>query len=855
MDDATLSIREMAEAMPHMVWAARPNGIVDFVNRAGLELLGNAPSNGRDLWRAALHPEDRERFDEMQAQAAAEGRPYQLECRVKHRDEANYHWFLARVSPIRDGVGGIVRWLGSCAEIDEQKRLEKRLTLQGSIGRILAEADSIEAGSREILQAISETADLDTGGLWLLDRRSNQLKCTQQWQRPGLELREFAQESKNLVFEKGAGLPGRVWEGDSPVLIHDLLKDKNFPRNKVAAKEGLQAALGFPVRGERQVLGVLEFFSTGAIAPDEKFLQMLEGIGRQIGQFLERKEAECGLMEHARRLEILNRVSGVLVAERSLEKIVQAVTDGSREISGAEFGAFFYNPGGKEGKSYVLHTLSGLARERLAGPPTDPRAVFSPVFRSERAMRLADVSEDSRYEKTALYFGIRVRSYLAVPVVSQSAQTLGVLVFGHPLPGMFGEESEQMIVMLGAETAIAIDNAKLYEAAQRDLEHRRRADEASRRLATIVETSDDAILSKDLNGVIQTWNAGAQRIFGYTAEEVIGKPVTVLIPADRFDEEPEILRRLRAGERIEHYETVRQRKDGALINVSLTVSPLKNEEGKIVGASKIARDITEKKRSEKALREATERLAKVNEELEIRVQQRTASLREAIHQMEEFSYTVSHDLRAPLRAMHSYSEALLEDFSKGLPEQARHFLRRINENAIRLDKMILDVLTVSRLNRADLRLTRVPLEWLVRNLVEHYPNMQPPQVEIQIDPLLDVIGHEPSLTQAISNLLSNAVKFVPRGRIPKVHVWTEQRGEQVRLWVEDNGIGIDPKYQHRLFGMFERIHPNLHYEGTGVGLAIVRKAAERMGGSVGVESAPEKGSKFWIDLPAPQKEE
>ncbi len=251
-----------------------------------------------------------------------------------------------------------------------------------------------------------------------------------------------------------------------------------------------------------------------------------------------------------------------------------------------------------------------------------------------------------------------------------------------------------------------------------------------------------------------------------------------------------------------------------------------------------------------ARKKAQEALSKAHEELELRVVERTAKLSEAVAQMEEFSYTVSHDLRAPLRGMQAYSKVLLEDCSEILASQphAIEYLQRITNNASRLDKMALDVLTFSRVARGELHLEVVSVDRLVRELIEHYPSMRPPHAEINIAPLADVLGHEPSLTQVLSNLLTNAIKFVVPGAIPKIRIWSEKRGDEVRIWVEDDGVGIDQKYQHRLFRMFERIHPDSHYDGSGVGLAVVRKAAERMNGVVGVESDGKNGSKFWIQL-------
>jgi signal transduction histidine kinase len=238
------------------------------------------------------------------------------------------------------------------------------------------------------------------------------------------------------------------------------------------------------------------------------------------------------------------------------------------------------------------------------------------------------------------------------------------------------------------------------------------------------------------------------------------------------------------------------------------------------------------------------------EALERLVNERTASLREVMAQMEEFSYTVSHDLRAPVRAMRGYADIILQDHGWRLDRDARELLTRIVRSGARMDRLIQDLLTYSRISRRELRLEPVSLEKLVREVLQQYPDMRPDRADINVDgPLPDVIAHEPSLTQVVSNLLSNAVKFVPPNGRPQVRVSVVRRESQVRLWIEDNGIGIKPEHQSRLFGMFERVHPEKNYEGTGIGLAIVRKAVERMNGAVGVESDGVSGSRFWIELP------
>lgn len=369
----------------------------------------------------------------------------------------------------------------------------------------------------------------------------------------------------------------------------------------------------------------------------------------------------------------------------------------------------------------------------------------------------------------------------------------------------------------------------------RDITDRKRAMRANHLLSLIVESSDDAIASKDLDGIITSWNKGAERMFGYAAEEVIGKSVTILMPPERVSEEPVILERIRRGERIDHYETVRRRKDGTLFEVSLTVSPIKDVDGRVIGASKVARDITD--------------VVRAREKLERTVAERTAQLRDTVAELEAFSYSVAHDMRAPLRAMTSYARFLEQDFSEALPADAREFVRRIGRGAQRLDVLITDVLNYSKIVRGEMALQKIDVEKLTRDIIDSYPDLRESGATILVQsPIPPVMANTAALTQCISNLLSNAIKFVGPGVTPQVRIRADRQADRVRLWFEDNGIGISREGQQRIFRMFQRLNPATEFEGTGIGLTIVRKAVERMGGKVGVESEPGHGSRFWIEL-------
>jgi len=250
-----------------------------------------------------------------------------------------------------------------------------------------------------------------------------------------------------------------------------------------------------------------------------------------------------------------------------------------------------------------------------------------------------------------------------------------------------------------------------------------------------------------------------------------------------------------------------------------------------------------------AQKEIEGELEKERVSLESRVAERTAQLQTTISELEAFSYSLSHDMRAPLRAMEGYTQLLRNILAEKLGPKEIDFFGRIMASAERLDNLIQDVLQYSRVARAPLELKEIDLEKIVGHIISDYTNLQPPEADIRIQkPLSPVLGHEAFLTQCISNLLSNAVKFVAPGVRPKVTVSTKRYGDEVRICVEDNGIGIPAENQHQIFGIFQRLHAHTTYPGTGIGLAIVQKAVQRMGGRVGVESTLGKGSTFWVQL-------
>ncbi|MCG3111063.1 MAG: PAS domain S-box protein [Candidatus Manganitrophus sp. SB1] len=376
-----------------------------------------------------------------------------------------------------------------------------------------------------------------------------------------------------------------------------------------------------------------------------------------------------------------------------------------------------------------------------------------------------------------------------------------------------------------------------------DITDRKSAEEASLHLSSIVESSEDAIISKSLKGVIQSWNKGAERIFGYSAEEAIGRPVTLLIPADRISEEAEILRRINRGERIEHYETIRIRKDGKTLSISLTVSPVKDQYGRIIGVSKIARDITQRREAE---REREESLA--------REQKARSEAQEANRLRDEFLATVSHELRTPLNAIYGWTRLLrMGDADDQMYETA---LETIERNALSQARLIDDLLDVSRIiaGKFNLQVSPVDIPPVIAAVVD---TLRPAasakgiQVHTALDSSIGPVLADPDrLQQVIWNLLSNAIKFTPDAG--QVEVRLERVDPYVEVSVKDTGIGISSDFLPYVFDRFRQAEGSSirSQGGLGLGLAIVRHLVELHGGTVSAESRGNgQGATFKVKLP------
>ncbi len=367
--------------------------------------------------------------------------------------------------------------------------------------------------------------------------------------------------------------------------------------------------------------------------------------------------------------------------------------------------------------------------------------------------------------------------------------------------------------------------------------------QAARLLASIVESSDDAIISKSLDGIIQTWNRGAERLFGYRADEAVGRHISLVIPPDRIGEEDEIVAQLKAGQRIDHFETERVRSDGTRIFVSLTISPLMDDQGRVTGASKIVRDITERKRIEVERGELADNLRRA-----------AADLSETNRRKDEFLAMLAHELRNPLAPISNAVQVLRMGDAAGAT--VRDITALLERQVRLLSRLVDDLLDMSRITRGriELRKEHIALAPVVDQAVEaartsceamhHELTVSMPEEPLTLD------ADPARLVQVIGNLLNNACKFTDRGGRISLHV--ERDGEHAIIRVRDNGIGITTEQQGRVFDMFSQVDTSLERsrDGLGIGLTLVKTLAEQHGGSATVMSEGlGLGSEFVVRLP------
>lgn len=369
------------------------------------------------------------------------------------------------------------------------------------------------------------------------------------------------------------------------------------------------------------------------------------------------------------------------------------------------------------------------------------------------------------------------------------------------------------------------------------------AREFAARWQSTFDAITDAVILLNADGMIERCNRAFCALIDKPAHHVVGYSLSDVAGPTAVDQS--VYFRMLVSR---HRETIERCVNNSWY--SIAADPVVDADGQFQGGVLIISNITDRKRADEARQREQELLQREADRLEAKVHERTRALEESVKSLEGFCYTIAHDLRAPLRAVNGLTSELLDQYSPSFDAEGKHLAERITAAARRMDRLIEELLAFGRLSNQDMPRRSVDLAAAFKSaLAQHREEIKETNATVSLPTTMPRVWANPTIVEQIaSNLIGNAIKFVPKGTAPRVQVETEDREKFLRVWVKDNGIGIEPAYHQKIFGLFERLHSDKAFRGTGIGLAIVQKGVERMGGRNGVESEVGKGSSFWIEL-------
>jgi PAS domain S-box-containing protein len=871
--------RTLAESLPHLVWTSRADGPCDYLSPRWVDYTGIPEADQLGYrWLEQLHPDDRERVIAEWGEIAPRGGVFDIEFRIRRADGA-YRWFRTRAIPFRDADGRVVKWFGSNSDIDERKRAEAalregeeryRATLY-SIGDAVIATD--EGGRVKQMNPVAEKL---TG--WTESQASG---------RPLDEVFRIVNEETHAVVESPVARVLR--EGQVVGLAnHSLLIGKDGRERPIADS-------GAPIRNEKgETTGVVLVFrdqteeraAQNALKESEAFNRtIVESIPQQLflkdrnGVYLAVNPPYAASLG-CRPEQLVGKDDFAFYPTELAEKYRaddRAVVESGR-VKDIEERYI------AQGKEYWVHTIKAPVSDD-GGQVTAVLGLFEDITGRKRVEQsLKDAWDRIEEAQRAAHLGNWEFDVLNDQITgSQEFYRLfdmvpeGLSRFSQFVERLHPDDRERV----QRDVADALKQDRPYDTDYRvklsdggwrdviargrvfvdeggkplrmvgtclDITERKQAENALREqyaiLRAILQSTDSAVFSLDRQYRYTTFNDGHAATMKalYGVDIQIGASLAEYrsVPEDWQVARKNLDRALQGETFVESAfsgDEVRSRR-----YFEISHSPIRTSANEIIGASVYSRDVTERKRAEDEIR-------LLNVSLELRVRDRTAQLEESNKELEAFSYSVSHDLRAPLRAIDGFTRLLADDYAPHLDTEGKRLCSIIHENTAKMGRLIDDLLAFSRLGRAEMSLSRIDMETMANSVFHELTTPESrARIDFQVGVLPPVVADTTLMRQVWMNLLSNAIKFSSKRERAVIQVSAQQnQGENVYV-VQDNGAGFDMQYVGKLFGVFQRLHSSREFEGTGVGLALVQRVIRRHGGRVWAESEIDKGATFYFAL-------
>lgn len=785
-----LRYQALAESMPQLVWATNAKGEHLYYNRRWYEYTGLSEEESLGFgFVNALHPDDVERTLEHWRRAWSDGESYEIEYRFRRHDGV-YHWFIGRALPVRDAAGQIVEWVGTCTDIDEQKRSAEALAfLADSSGLLGASLDYEDTLTRLVWLAVPHIAD------W----------CA-------LDIREADGEVRRLAVAHVD--PQKV------ELAHELMRRVPFDPD---APGGLAGVLR---NGQPELIEWIDEDLILAAIDDPELREIFLSLGL-------RSSMVVPLTARGRTLGAITLVSAES-GRRFSATDLRLAQDLARRAAVAIDNAWLYRDLSqfRETLDHILDCVFMFDPETLRFFYVNQGAVDQVGYSRDELLTMTPLDIKPAYNQASF------RALLAPLISGERARETFETIHRH-------KSGRNVPVEVSLQYVAPSAGPARFVAVVRDISERRAAlaaiaEQAAtlRGQARLIDLAHEAIIVRDNIGRIILWNRGAEELYGWSAAEALEQVTHTLFQTQVSSEDGltiEDQERILLADGAWEGELLHTRRDGQQIIVESRQVAVLDESGARTQVLEINRDVTARKRHEAELQARTDQLAALS-----------AALAERNRELDQFAYITSHDLKAPLRGIANLAGWIEEDLGE-VPEAIRGHLDLMRGRVRRMEDLINGLLQYSRVGRAPGTAEIVEVGALLRDVVDLLA--PPPAAKIEIAPQMPTIRAERLLLQQVfANLIGNAIKH-HRGEAPHVRVGWERAGNLHRFAISDNGPGIAPQYHQRIFGIFQTLAPRDEVEGSGLGLALVKKIVERQGGTIWLESEEGQGATFFFTWP------